>query len=779
MAKVNKISSFKSFTEVRKQDTVMKLREENELKRKESVSKLATILDEMGLTSFEGLEEDQKQQIISKIFGDVSEEDIKEIEVEVEEVTESVITEKIDRSVAKRMEGLYLYKKVDEASKILIEVIDDMLEEEFEQEESIEFISLKTQELLENATYATYESVVTEAIDVTGKRDAKKVFTAYKRIMDSMPGISQSKNNNLIKGCIKVLGMYALEDANFHREMSCMNKIKGSISPVEIKVAGLANLAVKVSVNKIKDALQQVTSKVSMAGDWSGIAIAEGTAIYLDSIGATKEGQDMLDMFNSAFESTEELGQKVIEGRAFAAAAKKAKDEGLEEFEFNGKKYPVLIKENTLTESLILEGTRGQFGKIDNRGNITSVYTHYDSYPDNMLPIIKKSFKGGKNVDTILSKGANSGLDSDISKINFYGDGSVASNGSVKRIDKYLQDARDESGAEFVYLWDEKSKKWMMADTYKETGLVPAFESVVNEAKFKKGQYIKAKNDSDNFDGDVYDKTNDVDGSEILKNSSFEIYEIGKDEVVLWSDADQVEYSIDPDDLKNFVKESVATEGKEADEAESILSDLLGESDIVRLGKLDDASMVHKILKDEMIKNKISRTRSGDGEVTVYTNDIPNLKKLMDDLSISYELHESTVNEAKYNKKSLLKKLGKADDATIQTGNGKEYVIYNPDSNNDDNAAMWNDNSVFAVDQDGEEHEIDYKDIGLVLVESNVNEAEVSSAEDFREYATAVLQNAFEEDYDETKAEEVISGLISKHGEDYGAMIGALQSSLA
>ena len=93
----------------------------------------------------------------------------------------------------------------------------------------------------------------------------------------------------------------------------------------------------------------------------------------------------------------------------------------------------------------------------------------------------------------------------------------------------------------------------------KEQGLD---ESVITEAKFKKGQYIKAKNDSDNFDGDVYDKTNDVDGSEILKNSSFEIYEIGKDEVVLWSDADQVEYSIDPDDLKNFVKESVVTESK-------------------------------------------------------------------------------------------------------------------------------------------------------------------------------------------------------------------------
>ena len=85
-------------------------------------------------------------------------------------------------------------------------------------------------------------------------------------------------------------------------------------------------------------------------------------------------------------------------------------------------------------------------------------------------------------------------------------------------------------------------------------------ESTINEAKFKKGQYIKAKKDSDDFDGDVYDKTNDVDGSEILKNSSFEIYEIGKDEVILWSDEDGVEYSIDPDDLKNFVNESVVTE---------------------------------------------------------------------------------------------------------------------------------------------------------------------------------------------------------------------------
>lgn len=91
-----------------------------------------------------------------------------------------------------------------------------------------------------------------------------------------------------------------------------------------------------------------------------------------------------------------------------------------------------------------------------------------------------------------------------------------------------------------------------------------------------------------------------------------------------------------------------------------------------------------------------------------------------------FDILESAVNEARYDKKKLLKRLGDADDAMIQTGDGKEYIIYNPDSNNADNATMWHDNSVFAVDQDGDEYEISYKDIKLVMTES-VNEARVST----------------------------------------------------
>ena len=136
--------------------------------------------------------------------------------------------------------------------------------------------------------------------------------------------------------------------------------------------------------------------------------------------------------------------------------------------------------------SLIEEGTRGQFGKIDKKGNITSVYTHYDSYPENMLPIIKKSFLKGKLVDDVIKRGDNSGLDVSIDKINFYGDNGKPTTGSIANVKGYLRTIADNGGAEYAYLWDEANKEWLMADIYGGNGeLVPAFESVsvsVNEA---------------------------------------------------------------------------------------------------------------------------------------------------------------------------------------------------------------------------------------------------------------------------------------------------------
>jgi hypothetical protein len=77
-----------------------------------------------------------------------------------------------------------------------------------------------------------------------------------------------------------------------------------------------------------------------------------------------------------------------------------------------------------------------------------------------------------------------------------------------------------------------------------------------------------------------------------------------------------------------------------------------------------------------------------------------------------------------YTKDTLIKALGSADDAFIQLRDGRELIIYNPNSNNDDNAAMWHDDTVFAVDQDGQEEEIDYRDITNAYLEGKLSEAE-------------------------------------------------------
>ena len=59
-----------------------------------------------------------------------------------------------------------------------------------------------------------------------------------------------------------------------------------------------------------------------------------------------------------------------------------------------------------------------------------------------------------------------------------------------------------------------------------------------------------------------------------------------------------------------------------------------------------------------------------------------------------------------------------------------------------------------------------------------VNEAEIKSDDQFKEYAMKMLKDAFGADFDEAKATEVADGLISKYSGDYGAMVGALQSTM-
>ena len=428
---MNKIKSFKSFSDILAQESAAKLAEENNAKRTELSTKIASILDSMEITSLEGLEEEQKTAIISQLFGEVSEE---------------------------------------------------------ETEEQLPVVSDEEEEVEE----------ITEAIKVEGKRDAKKVVTQYNKIFNKVLVDFGAMSNESILGCIKYLLHEAMGDANFHREALPVSKmIKGNIQPLEIKMPGLGGHFVKIGPSTIKSILDKYYSDIANSAGWSGQGIVEGTALYLEQIKQEAMGQAAINKFNSTFEGEDiriDLDSKLNESNevelitvadettkleernAFLGARAKAIEEDLEEFEFNGKMYPVTVNES----NVLNEGTRGQVGIIDKKGNITSIYTHYDSYPEHVLPVIKKHYKNAKAVNNLVAKGNSSGIDA-IDKMNFYNDGSSTMTGNSSDIKSYLKDADMDGGAEYVYLYDEATKKWMMADTYNDKDLKPAFESANTE----------------------------------------------------------------------------------------------------------------------------------------------------------------------------------------------------------------------------------------------------------------------------------------------------------
>ena len=120
------------------------------------------------------------------------------------------------------------------------------------------------------------------------------------------------------------------------------------------------------------------------------------------------------------------------------------------------------------------------------------------------------------------------------------------------------------------------------------------------------------------------------------------------------------------------------------------------------------------------ISNQIPTTKvEAVGDYVMITVDLEDLKAISD-------LDENKILKERYDKESLLKALGDADDAFIQLSNGRELVIYNPNSNNDENADMWNNDVVYAVSKDGDEVEVLYSDIaGINLEKENMQDADL------------------------------------------------------
>ena len=73
---LNKISSFKSFSEMRNQETAVKTEQENKVKRVKSLEKISTILDELEISDMSELDEEKRKALYSKLFNEDRDEEI-------------------------------------------------------------------------------------------------------------------------------------------------------------------------------------------------------------------------------------------------------------------------------------------------------------------------------------------------------------------------------------------------------------------------------------------------------------------------------------------------------------------------------------------------------------------------------------------------------------------------------------------------------------------------------------------------------------------------------
>ena len=127
-----------------------------------------------------------------------------------------------------------------------------------------------------------------------------------------------------------------------------------------------------------------------------------------------------------------------------------------------------------LPEGLLNEGTRSQVGIIDRNGKIVSGYVHFDGYPSNMKPGLKKHMKNEKDVLKLIKSGGARGIYNN-KDIEYYNEQPSPLKGDMNTLSRYIKNAGSRGGAEYVYLYNMKDKKWYYADTYEDNELKKLF----------------------------------------------------------------------------------------------------------------------------------------------------------------------------------------------------------------------------------------------------------------------------------------------------------------
>lgn len=530
--------------------------------------------------------------------------------------------------------------------------------------------------------------------------------------------------------------------------------------------------------------------------------------------------------FASVIDELEEIDNidfnihSIEEGNAFIYAAAKARQEGKDEFEFNGKKYKVTLKKDTgLKESEeIVEEVNEARREV---GKVITAWLKMNAHDLDMVAKIYADAMEDANFHKETSTAKSVGAPSRVkdSKVEGMGqkiasaanwDGYAIANGTVAFLNKIGKDAVASKLLAAITKYDLNESVELPSTLELEEG--NAFGDAVRKAK-------EAGEKEFEFEGETYKVEEDVEINESERDEqvAMELYtqvagpegaysedELAKGDDKLFTkivadaghkgskakkivdefkkiatmesvlcEATVEMDAMDPDDkdfLKFLKKHKVTIINKEMDGPGG------GHPVITMQGKRKD---LEAVLADEEfgwadpdLAEYIEESFEAINESDWGTYDTPEGKMVSKELNKAWTTFAKTVDAAhKEWLKTVQKYRGDAGQGSgFRDSEGRDSVI---------SAMEWYIEKVFMADN--KFGGIDYRKYRALMgesVEIEVNEAEVKSDEEFKEYAVSVLQKAFGEEYDEAKAMEVVDGILGKVDGDYGAAVGMLTSSL-
>jgi hypothetical protein len=699
---LNKITSFKTFSELKSQKDAVKTEQENKTKRVKSLEKISSILDELQINDMSELDEEKKKALYAKLF---SEDRAEEIEAEI-------VAKGKEKDESDEVGDIAGKGVADEVEEDKAEDIEDDINKlgEPKEEEPKDGEELESELDEAKVTLDAIEPDEEGLVKFCKKKGIKWKIVNMNGPAANYPEVEYIGKKKDLETMIqdfwgKDSGLEEFIEESVVNEARSINKIQNEWTKV---TAGMAELAKqwKAAEGDAKTALlakmkEETAKKKALEAELDDavtgkdkdleLVVTEGNAFTGALFAARNKGEKTFEFNGKTYKvrssKVNEEDDEVKEGNAFGDAVRKAKEAGEKEFEFDGKTYKV---EEALTEGshgmakrLLQEIIDGNTSRAEGTKMSKELAAHFLTWVESSpfgkknanLPLdmlIKASFNWG------IERGLDPKLKGELSKLKE----TVKESNEIEEGNAFgdaVRKAKEAGEKEFEF----DGKKYKVEESKHNPSVKVVVESV-NEAK--------------QFDKDYADMETNIKRG------------IG------W---------IDPDYVADTWENS---------------------SDSI------DFELVKAELYKRLLKAGLLWYSDEYGEEK--EKQVKSLKEL--------GIKESLVTESHF-------KLG---DKVKCKDSGKTGEVIKLDK--EDGA---DDEKYYTVKVDGG-GEMKYAPDELELMESKVNEAEIKSDDEFKDYATTVLKKAFGADFDEAKAGEVVDGILKKCDGDYGACVGMLTSSL-